>query len=98
MSTTIRYTTTDLPSLPDDGRRYKIIDGDLYVSRQPRRRGVTEYWILDWSARQVEVYERRGETLELARTLSGNDELTSPLLAGFRCPVGKLFDAVTRDV
>ena len=59
------------------------------------RRGVREYWILDWSAKKVEVYEHRGETLELARTLSTNDELTSPLLAGFRCAVKSIFDLPT---
>jgi Uma2 family endonuclease len=187
MSTTIRYTSTDLASLPDDGRRYEIIDGELYVSKQPRyqhqhccgriykfldnwidggghgravmapglifsddndvvpdvvwlsaerlqatlradghfhgapeiaieavspgpansvrdretkrelygRRGVNEYWILDWAAKTVEVYERREQALELARTLSIDDELTSPLLAGFRCPVRNLFDIPT---
>ena len=35
MSTTIRYTLTDLASLPDDGRRYEIIDGELFVASHP---------------------------------------------------------------
>ena len=36
MSTVPRYTTTDLEGFPSiDGVRYEIIDGDLYVSRQP---------------------------------------------------------------
>jgi len=29
MTTTIRYTSADLEALPDDGRRYEIIDGEL---------------------------------------------------------------------
>jgi Uma2 family endonuclease len=35
MSTPVRFTVADLELLPDDGNRYEIIDGDLYVSRQP---------------------------------------------------------------
>jgi len=32
--TTYRWTSRDLEVLPDDGKRYEIIDGELYVSRQ----------------------------------------------------------------
>lgn len=35
MSTTSRWTSRDLESLPDDGTRYEIIDGELYMSTQP---------------------------------------------------------------
>ena len=35
MGTTLRWTSADLDVLPDDGKRYEIIDGELYVSRQP---------------------------------------------------------------
>jgi len=31
----MRWTSTDLESMPDDGKRYEIIDGELYVSKQP---------------------------------------------------------------
>ena len=31
----LRWTSTDLEALPDDGKRYEIIDGELYVSKQP---------------------------------------------------------------
>ena len=35
---TLRWTSHDLETLPDtlDGRRYEIIDGELYVSKLPR--------------------------------------------------------------
>jgi Uma2 family endonuclease len=33
--TDIRWTTSDLELLPDDGRRYEIIDGVLIVTRAP---------------------------------------------------------------
>lgn len=31
----LRWTTRDLDFLPDDDKRYEIIDGELYVSKQP---------------------------------------------------------------
>ncbi|SRR6266498_798492 len=34
MPITLRWTSADLEVLPDDGKRYEIIDGELYVSRQ----------------------------------------------------------------
>ena len=37
MTTAFRFTSADLERLPDiEGVRYEIIDGDLYVSRQPQ--------------------------------------------------------------
>lgn len=35
MKTELRFTMTDLELLPEDGNRYEIIDGALYVTRQP---------------------------------------------------------------
>src|SRR5438876_8507487 len=35
MARSLRWTTADLELMPDDGKRYEIIDGELYVSRQP---------------------------------------------------------------
>ena len=35
MGTPLCWTSGDLEVLHNDGRRYEIIDGDLYVSRQP---------------------------------------------------------------
>ncbi len=32
---TLRWTSQDLELLPDDGNRYEIVDGELYVSKQP---------------------------------------------------------------
>ncbi len=32
---TLRWTSRDLELLPDDGKRYEIVDGELYVSKQP---------------------------------------------------------------
>ena len=32
---TLRWTVDDLELLPDNGSRYEIVDGELYVSKQP---------------------------------------------------------------
>lgn len=59
---------------------------DLY-----NRYAVTEYWIADWQAQTIEIYERQDADLKLARVLNTNDTLTSGLLPGFACPVLQLF-------
>jgi Uma2 family endonuclease len=178
-----RFTSADLELMPDDGKRYEVIDGELYVSKQPSwshqmvctvlgwalhgwsvetgagrvngapdlifaedddvapdlvwlstarlatalwpdgklhaapelvvevlspgpanerrdrdaklklysRRGVREYWIVDWRQRQVEVYRREQAALRLTETLYEKDDLRSPLLPGFALPVKRLF-------
>jgi Uma2 family endonuclease len=179
----VRWTTAELDLLPDNGTRYEIIDGELFMSRAPhwehqeicgniytelktwsrttglgraainpgiiftdadnvipdvvwasnerlavlldnaghltgapelvvevispgeenqRRdrevklklyslRGVQEYWVVNGRLQQVEVYRRERATLGLMATLFTNDELSSPLLPGFICPVSRLF-------
>lgn len=181
---TVRWTVVDLEALPDDGKRYEIIDGDLSMARQPdwhhqfacvrlarfldewneqtgtgivnaapgiifadddnvvpdvvwisrerrvnalkedgklhaapelvvevlspgepnadrdretkrklySRRGVQEYWVVDWQLRQVEIYRREQAALVLIATLFAQDTLESPLLPGFRCQVQRLFE------
>jgi Uma2 family endonuclease len=183
MSIARRWTSADLAVLPDNDKRYEIIDGELYVSRQPHwyhqrtggkifavleawsmqtgageanlapgvifaedddvapdvvwishtrqttalgpdghlhaapelvveilspgsinerrdrevklklysRHGVLGYWIVDWQARQIEVYRRQELALHLVATLYATDTLTSPLLPGFVCGVAGLF-------
>ena len=185
MPIALRWTSADLALLPDDGKRYEIIDGELYVSRQPHhwhhqytcgmifsvlntwsrhtqagmpnlapgvifaddddvvpdvvwisqarraaalgsdghlhaapelavevlspgsanerrdrevklklysRRGVLEYWIVDWRTQQIEVYRQQDGMLCQVGTLSASETLTSPLLPGFACPVAILFE------
>jgi Uma2 family endonuclease len=55
------------------------------------RRGVQEYWIVDWPRRTVEVFRRDAELLTLAATLGEHDSLTSPLLLGFEGSLGRVF-------
>ncbi|MEI6777720.1 MAG: Uma2 family endonuclease [Chloroflexales bacterium] len=59
---------------------------DLYA-----RRGVLEYWIVDWRTRQVEIYRREQATLRLAATLYADDTIESPLLPRFAQIVSRLF-------
>jgi Uma2 family endonuclease len=180
---TPRFTSADLEAFPDDGKRYEIIDGELYVSKQPHwyhqyvcsrlvlklqqwseesgrgqavaapgiifaedddvapdivwisshrlginlgtdgklhaapeliievltpgaanekrdkeaklklysRRGVDEYWVVDWLRRRVEVFRRENAHLALAVSLTESDTLATPVLNGFTCRVADLF-------
>jgi len=189
MSTTLRWTSADLEALPDNGKRYEIVDGELYMSKQPHwhhqfvctqivtllnvwnkqtgagqvnfapgvifaddddvapdvvwisrarratalgpdgklhaapelvvevlspggtnerrdreaklklysRRGVLEYWIVDWIMRQVEVYRREEQALRLSATLYPADTLETQLLPGFTCKVATLFEDIPSE-
>ncbi len=59
---------------------------DLYS-----RRGVLEYWIVDWQSPSVEVYrEKNGELVKVITMVKG-DILSSPLLPEFSASVDALF-------
>lgn len=180
----LRWTSADLELLPDNGNRYEIIDGELYMTRSPHNkhqktcgrfftaldiwsratnlgeaeigvglifgenddvipdvvwlnkekyaaliddsghfqgapdlvievlsagtenekrdrevkfklysnRGVLEYWIADWRAKQIQVYRRENGVLKLAMTLFASDTITSPLLPDFSCLVSQIFE------
>ncbi len=182
--TSLRWTSRDIELLPDNGKRYEVIDGELYVSKQLHwhhqfactelcaalqvwnhqtkagvanfapglifdddddvapdvvwisrkrlatslqpdgklhsapelaievvspgstnerrdretklklysRRGVLEYWVVDWRKRCLEIYRREHAVLTLIATLYEADVLESPLLPGFSCQVSQLFD------
>lgn len=184
MNSALRWTSADLELMPDNGKRYEIIDGELYVSKSPTfhhqfacgqifgrlnswseqtglgmanfgtgvifaddddvipdvvwisrdrlkkilgkdghfhaapdlvvevlspgsanekrdresklklysRRGVLEYWIVNWLLNEIIVYRRKGKGLRLQETLRSSDTLTSPLLPGFKCEVKRIFD------
>jgi len=186
MASSIRWTSADLEALPDDGKRYEIIDGDLYASKQPHyfhqlvcnrlsarlqnwcdqtktgqttqaagiifaedddvapdviwisnerlamtleadgklhgapelvievlspgakneerdreaklklysRRGVSEYWMVDWRKRVIEVYRREEAQLRLGYTLYEQDTLTTLLLPDFSYPMDALFEGI----
>jgi Uma2 family endonuclease len=53
--------------------------------------GVGEYWVADPEARTVEIYRPADGALALVATLAGDDEVTSPLLPGFKCRASRIF-------
>jgi Uma2 family endonuclease len=71
---------------PGDERRDRELKLKLYSVQ-----GVREYWICDRQQRKVEVYRRENAVLKLAATFFNEDNLTSPLLPGFSCPIERLF-------
>ena len=66
-------------------RRDREAKLDLYS-----RRGVQEYWIVDWIGREVEAYRPRDGKLQRIATLRLGDTLESPLLPGFAAPLTAL--------
>ncbi len=55
--------------------------------------GVFEYWIPNREQELIEVYRRENGILKKEITLFKGDKLTSPLLPGFICEVGDLFES-----
>jgi Uma2 family endonuclease len=55
------------------------------------RRGVQEYWIVNYHDRNIEIYRHDGTTLNPSATLYSDDLLKSSLLPGFSCRVDTLF-------
>lgn len=58
------------------------------------RRGVDEYWIMDWQARRVEVFRREQARLHLVCTLYDSDTLETSLLEGFSATVASFFEGI----
>ncbi len=52
--------------------------------------GVQEYWIVNWRSQQMEVYRRKTTQLQLMATLLSENDLTSPVLPDFCCPVQRI--------
>ena len=184
-----RFTSADLKDFPDDGKRYEIIDGELFVSKQPHfnhqlvctlilsklhhwcgqfgngravmapglifaedddvapdivwsssarlaqilgpdgklhaapelivevlsagrynerrdreaklnlysRRGVSEYWIVDWRHRGLQAFRQHEGHLVLSATLEGSETLTTPLLPGFTSRIDEFFSGLVSE-
>ncbi len=73
-------------------RRDKEAKLDLYS-----RRGVSEYWIVDWRARLVEIFRRKDSGLVKVATLTESDTLTTPLLPALSCRVAELFMGIPKS-
>jgi Uma2 family endonuclease len=53
-----------------------------------RKYGVKEYWIVDPEKRAIQIY--RSSKLRLVASLGIRDEITTPLLPGFKCKVREI--------
>jgi Uma2 family endonuclease len=53
---------------------------------------VEEYWIVDSENFSVSIFRLAGQTLDEIATVTGEDELTSPVLPGFQLPVSAIFN------
>ena len=66
--------------------RDRVAKRQLYA-----KHGVNEYWIVDSENRSIEIYRLTAERHELAAMLREQEEITSPLLPGFTCPLASIF-------
>lgn len=71
----------------ENERRDRVVKRHLYG-----KYGVKEYWIVNWELGTVEQFELKESGLELRALLSDQDNLTSPLLPGFKTSVARLFE------
>jgi len=55
--------------------------------------GVGEYWVIDPTAENVEMYVLAGKKYELKGIFAGDETLKTPLLPGWEPPVRNLFSA-----
>ena len=67
--------------------RDRVAKRQLYA-----KHGVSEYWIVDSENRSIEIYRLTGQSLELVALLRNDDQITSPVLPGFSCPLSKIFE------
>jgi len=68
--------------------RDRIAKRQLYA-----KHSVSEYWIVDSENRSVEIYRLTDQNLDLAVLLRNVDEITSPVLPEFSCPLAKIFES-----
>lgn len=62
------------------------------------RRGVLEYWIVDWMFQKVEIHRRKLGRLKHMATLLPTEAIQSPLLPGFSCQVKSLFFSLPEQI
>ncbi|HEX7295155.1 MAG TPA: Uma2 family endonuclease [Pyrinomonadaceae bacterium] len=67
-------------------RRDRVAKFQLYGKHR-----VGEYWLIDKDKQAVEIYRLHGDTLELTEVLTGDDELTTPVLPSFACLASQVF-------
>jgi Uma2 family endonuclease len=72
----------------ENARRDRVAKRQLYG-----KYGVKEYWLVDPYKRTVEVFVLQGRTLKVQAVYAEGDALISPVLPGFTCNVGSIFQA-----
>lgn len=70
----------------ENARRDRVVKLQIYS-----KFSVKEYWVADPEARALEIYRLAEGALTLAATLTGEDEITSPILPGFSCKAVQIF-------
>jgi Uma2 family endonuclease len=75
-----------LSSGTENERRDKIIKLRLYSDQ-----AVQEYWLVDWRFQQVEIYRFNQQDLEIVKTLSVAEKISTPLLPNFSCDLVNFF-------
>jgi len=107
----LHWTSRDVEMLPDDGKRYEVVDGDLYISRQPHLHhqivctkvaALLQQWS-DQTQLGLPIFEPgviftddNDVVPDVIWISNENDTLQSPLLPGFRCKVGQFFISFVR--
>jgi Uma2 family endonuclease len=70
----------------ENARRDRVMKLQVYG-----KFGVGEYWVVDPEARTIEIHRQSDGALSLVATLSGDDELMTPLLPGFSLKAARVF-------
>ena len=78
MSTTQRWTSADLDSLPDDGTRYEIIDGELFMSKSPHVFHQRVCMAVQGALWRWNLAEKLGEVLGVPGLIFASDNDVSP--------------------
>ena len=82
MDTNMQWVSADLELLPENGKRYEIIDGQLFMSKAPRfehQRACNNIWkkLDDWS-RQT----KSGEAFTGSGVIFGDNDDVIPVCSG----------------
>ena len=78
IDTKIRWTSADLEFFPDNGDRYEIIDGDLYVTRAPHWKHQKVLTRLCKFLPTKDADNRTGEALQTPGLIFAGEENTIP--------------------
>ena len=74
----VRWTQADLKLLPDNGNRYEIINGDLYVTRAPHWKHQGVLHRLSRTLPEVDADNRPGEILQTPGLVFVNEDNAIP--------------------